>query len=399
MKSRPNLLTLAMLVLAIGFERFAYYGARSIVILQLVVHEQMDAASASRFYSHITTFSLFTPLLGGLLALGVGPRFTALTGASIAFVGYGLLAVGAPPTLCMVVIALGAGVFRPCPWAIAAEEVAQEASPAGQGPAPMSARRFAAMSAVACVLYGTVNIGAALSFVMGWLRSRNGATTAFGFTAFLMLGCVGVTSVVVFLGRSDKAKTASAPVDPYRAIGAAALRAPRPAAGLAFAGLALLLVIELPYSVASSLSFYPVEMARSGGLTTETMGLLMAVNPFVVVVASVFALALLLVATLHRWSTPPLVLYGLGIVVGERAARSARRRRLDPPRERGRAHHAGHGWGASVSAAPHRAGRHPRRRRWRDARGGAHGSPHAVRSARGVTGARRARVDAAGEVR
>jgi dipeptide/tripeptide permease len=35
----------------------------------------------------------------------------------------------------------------------------------------------------------------------------------------------------------------------------------------------------------------------------------------VVVIASVFAFALLLVATLQRWSTPPLVLYGAGVLV------------------------------------------------------------------------------------
>jgi POT family proton-dependent oligopeptide transporter len=308
-----------MLVLAIGLERFAYYGTRSGMMIHLVTNEGMDTGEARRLYTTVTMLALFTPLLGGLLALGVGPRITAVAGAGLALVGYGLLVVGAPTALCLVVVALGAGIFRPCPWAIAAEELSHETSPSGaaQGDAPMSARRFAAVAAMACVLYGSVNgAAAASSYVMGFLRNTSGPRAVFAFAAFVMVLCLAISGVVFFFGRTTDAKTASAALDPYRAPGAAPLRVARPATGLAFAGLALLLVIELPYSMASALSFYPVEMGQSGaGLSSATIELISLVNPLVVVVATVFAFALLLVATLQRWSTPPLLLYGVGVLV------------------------------------------------------------------------------------
>ncbi|MDB4995459.1 MAG: hypothetical protein JWM74_2891, partial [Myxococcaceae bacterium] len=319
MKSRPNLLTLAMLVLALGLERFAYYGTRSGLMIYLVSNEGMESGSARQLYTAVTVLALFTPLLGGLLALGVGPRITAVAGAGLALVGYGLLVVGAPSVLCLVAIAVGAGIFRACPWAIAAEELSHEASPSGadQNDAPRSARRFAAVAATACLLYASVNVAAASSsFVTGWLRNASGSRAVFAFVSFVMLLSLAITSLVAFLGRSTAGKSMTAPADPYRARGAAPLRAARPTTGLAFAGLAMLLVVELPYSVASSLSFYPAEMAQGGaGLSRATMDILTLVNPLVVIVATVLAFALLLVATLQRWSTPPLLLYGAGVLV------------------------------------------------------------------------------------
>jgi hypothetical protein len=150
---------------------------------------------------------------------------------------------------------------------------------------------------------------------MGWLRGVSGPTAVFGVATLGMILCAAMACVVAYVGRSNAASVASSAADPYRAPGPPAAKVVRPSTGLAFAGLSLLLVVELPYSMASSLTFLPAELMRNSGITSAQMDLFMSLNPVVVVIASVLAFALFLVATLQRWSTPPLLLYGAGVLV------------------------------------------------------------------------------------
>jgi dipeptide/tripeptide permease len=110
----PNV---AVLNIAEMFERFAYYGVRSILILFLCSGLTWDRMNAAEFYGTFTLSVYFASILGGLLAdLTKKPALIAIIGNSVTSLGIFLLAFAESPLSIYVsagAIALGSGIWKP----------------------------------------------------------------------------------------------------------------------------------------------------------------------------------------------------------------------------------------------------------------------------------------------
>lgn len=102
-------------------ERFAYYGMRATLFQDLLAAGDLGTEAVRLRVQYITWITLATPLLGGLVAIALKPRWTLVAGAVIAAAGYALLAaLGSGSFGAFVVLAIGLGLFRPAVWATAA---------------------------------------------------------------------------------------------------------------------------------------------------------------------------------------------------------------------------------------------------------------------------------------
>lgn len=111
------ILNVAILNLAEMFERFAYYGVRSIFILFLCYGLTYDRVDASDIYGTFTMAVYFASILGGLLAdLTRKPALVAIIGNSITSCGIFMLAAAESPMSIYIAagsIALGSGLWKP----------------------------------------------------------------------------------------------------------------------------------------------------------------------------------------------------------------------------------------------------------------------------------------------
>ena len=185
------------------WERFTYYGMRTILILFLVDAVAtggfgLDDRRATAIYGLYTTATYLMALPGGWLADRLlGAQRAVLWGAALMLVGNSLLAVPAGPTLfyvgCLVVV-LGVGLLKPNISAMVAQLY-----PEG------GARRDAGFT----LFYLGINVGALLgSLATPWLAQRYGwrygfagaaVAMAFGLVQFQMtrrhLGDAGLRTV------------------------------------------------------------------------------------------------------------------------------------------------------------------------------------------------------------
>ena len=163
------------------WERFTYYGMRTILILFLVDAVArggfgLDDRSATAIYGLYTTATYLMALPGGWLADRLlGAQRAVLWGGALMLVGNTVLAIPAGPTLfylgCLVVV-LGVGLLKPNISAIVAQLY-----PQGGG----------ARDAGFTLFYLGINIGALLgSLVTPWLAQRYGWRAGFGGAAVAM---------------------------------------------------------------------------------------------------------------------------------------------------------------------------------------------------------------------
>ncbi len=96
------------------WERFSYYGMRSLLVYYMIRHLLFTQEQASHIYGLYTGFVYFTPFFGGLLADRVlGQRRTVIVGAVLMAIGHFLMALESmffPALLCLI---LGNGAFKP----------------------------------------------------------------------------------------------------------------------------------------------------------------------------------------------------------------------------------------------------------------------------------------------
>jgi len=163
------------------WERFTYYGMRTILILFLVDAVAtggfgLDDRRATAIYGLYTTATYLMALPGGWLADRLlGAQRAVLWGAALMLVGNSLLAVPAGPTLfyvgCLVVV-LGVGLLKPNISAMVAQLY-----PEG------GARRDAGFT----LFYLGINVGALLgSLATPWLAQRYGWRYGFAGAAVAM---------------------------------------------------------------------------------------------------------------------------------------------------------------------------------------------------------------------
>jgi POT family proton-dependent oligopeptide transporter len=96
------------------WERFSYYGMRSLLVFYMIKHLQFTQVRSSEIYGLYTGFVYFTPLFGGLLADRVlGQRRTVVLGGVLMALGHFLMAVESLFFPALLFLILGNGAFKP----------------------------------------------------------------------------------------------------------------------------------------------------------------------------------------------------------------------------------------------------------------------------------------------
>ncbi len=96
------------------WERFSYYGMRSLLVYYMIKHLQFTQEHSSQIYGLYTGLVYFTPLLGGLLAdRYLGQRRTVILGALLMAMGHFLMAFEAMFYPGLIFLILGNGAFKP----------------------------------------------------------------------------------------------------------------------------------------------------------------------------------------------------------------------------------------------------------------------------------------------
>ncbi len=96
------------------WERFSYYGMRSLLVYYMIKHLQMSQEASSRIYGLYTGFVYFTPLFGGMLADRVlGQRRTVIVGGTLMAIGHFLMAFESLFYPALLFLILGNGAFKP----------------------------------------------------------------------------------------------------------------------------------------------------------------------------------------------------------------------------------------------------------------------------------------------
>ena len=105
---------LYVLFLTEMWERFSYYGMRSLLVYYMIKHLQFTQERSSQIYGLYTGFVYFTPLLGGLLADRLlGQRRIVILGAVLMAAGHFLMAFERMFFPALIFLILGNGAFKP----------------------------------------------------------------------------------------------------------------------------------------------------------------------------------------------------------------------------------------------------------------------------------------------
>jgi len=96
------------------WERFSYYGMRSLLVYYMIKHLQFTQERSSEIYGLYTGFVYFTPLLGGILAdRFLGQRRTVIVGAVLMAAGHFLMTADRLLFPALIFLILGNGAFKP----------------------------------------------------------------------------------------------------------------------------------------------------------------------------------------------------------------------------------------------------------------------------------------------
>jgi POT family proton-dependent oligopeptide transporter len=164
------------------WERFSYYGMRSLLVYYMIKHLQITQERSSQIYGLYTGFVYFTPLFGGMLADRVlGQRRTVIVGGVLMAIGHFLMAFENLFYGALLFLILGNGAFKP-----------NISTQVGALYAPGDHRRDRAFS----LFYMGINLGAFFSpLVCGTLGEKIGFS--WGFSA---AGVGMIIGLLVYLG-------------------------------------------------------------------------------------------------------------------------------------------------------------------------------------------------------
>jgi POT family proton-dependent oligopeptide transporter len=96
------------------WERFSYYGMRSLLVYYMIKHLQFTQERSSQIYGLYTGFVYFTPFFGGMLADRVlGQRRTVILGGVFMAIGHFLMAIETLFFPALIFLILGNGAFKP----------------------------------------------------------------------------------------------------------------------------------------------------------------------------------------------------------------------------------------------------------------------------------------------
>ena len=199
------------------WERFSYYGMRSLLILYLVHSLHWGVAHAAKVYGTYTSLVYLTPLVGGYVAdRFIGTRRSLVIGGIVIALGHFLLAFASMSTFFggLACIIIGTGFFKP-----------NVSTMVGQIYRPGDSRRDSGFT----IFYMGINLGAALApFVCGWLAQEAGwhygfAAAGVGMVIGLITYLWGVNRYLPGIGTTPgrnpnnaAAIASSALTEPYR---------------------------------------------------------------------------------------------------------------------------------------------------------------------------------------
>ena len=105
---------LFVLFLTEMWERFSYYGMRSLLVYYMIKQLMLTQGQASQIYGLYTGFVYLTPLFGGILADRVlGQRRAVILGGVLMAIGHFLMAFQSAFFLALLFLILGNGAFKP----------------------------------------------------------------------------------------------------------------------------------------------------------------------------------------------------------------------------------------------------------------------------------------------
>ncbi len=149
------------------WERFSYYGMRSLLVYYMIKHLQFTQQRSSEIYGLYTGFVYFTPVLGGILAdRFLGQRRTVIVGGALMAIGHFLMTADSLFFPALIFLILGNGAFKP-----------NISTQVGALYPPGDNRRDRAFS----IFYMGINLGAFFSpLVCGTLGEKIGFHWGFG---------------------------------------------------------------------------------------------------------------------------------------------------------------------------------------------------------------------------
>lgn len=268
-----------LLVALTMLERLAYYGTRSVLILWLIYEVGLTDDEAFGWYAWLGGGLIVAPLLGAALAVLTGPHALLLLGALVTAVAYAAFLVAPMSSLYLPfgLLLLGQGLLKPALYAVAGVQ--------------LRGRFEGLRTALFAVLYGAVNVGAAVAITLGW---RMEAVVGSGFMFPL---AAGITLLVAVLAAGvwavDWGREPEPPLD------ALALR--RLGAGL----------LLLPLGGA----FWFMATAASMALPRDVPDLLFSLNPVVVTGCAALVALVAVGSWLARVRLPAVPLSGLALVL------------------------------------------------------------------------------------
>jgi len=284
--SKHRALVVLGLVVSVMLERAAFYGVRSALFPWMAGDLGMDEGEAVEALHLAVTSVAFAPLLGGVLALAVGPRVTLVVGAVVAALGYGVLAVtvAGPPIYGLSLVTIGAGLFRPA-WLVAlAREFAY----------PHGNRR----TAVLLMAFVGIDLATMLATIGAlFVQNAGGAGTVFGVGAGVSVLVAALTAGVVFMRKRVGPKADVATFGGRPEVGAG-----------------VLLLLLLPCYLATGALDTLLSAARSD-VSFESRRLLTLLGPVTTVAVTLIAAAVFFVAARKRARPLALPVIGGGLVV------------------------------------------------------------------------------------
>jgi MFS family permease len=266
-------------------------------------------ATASSFYGVSGLVTVVATLIGGALALAIGPRLTAAGGLALSMLALALAALTGGSSALLLVSTFGSGMARPCAYAFAAEAIAREGDDSGHyAPSP---RRFAATACFASIALIVIN-GAAFfsplfaSFVSGRVGYRT--TAALTAVGMLVAGALFGASVLADPMRPPPSDATPANTAYRTAPGGAA-----PGAATSNAPL-IALALALPLAaMAFTERFVDVrEQNVGGGYAFRTIGV--NIDIIVTIIAAACAAGLFFGLTSKRSPVPIVLFLGIGFI-------------------------------------------------------------------------------------
>lgn len=268
-----------------GLERLAFYGMRSIVWIWATQAMGRSHVEWSTTFSIFTWATALTPLLGGALAIAIGPRWVMPIGAAIAGAGLTFLPLTNQAHLAvpLVIYALGVGLVRPCIFAALAEAL----------PDPRESARLS----LAVVIYFAVNSAASLgSLLAPWAGNQIGFEPILYVLAGLYLLIVPLALAYALFHRlAPKSEMPEQPFDPKPIL-----------------GVAVLLALSLPWLLAQDVVG---RIPFLVGTSSQNVGRLYSLNPMVVSATTLFVAAAVGACALMQVRIRAFLLIGIGLLI------------------------------------------------------------------------------------